>query len=134
MSKLRPLAAVFFVSSLVASCAGHPLGKQEYCNPGAHCTASGVITIESRWQASLNAGHSCIALALPDAFFDKSNDFDAKHAVVTGDTFSQPIDEPGTVSYHYEVEGMRVDANLCRMAMAVDGIHTRDGVIWTKSH
>lgn len=134
MSKRRPSAAVFFGSFLVASCAAHSFGKQEECNPGAHCTASGVIAIESRWQASLNAGHSCIALALPDAFFDKSKDFDARHAVITGDTFSQPIGEPGTVSYHYEVEGMRVNANLCRMAMTVDEIHTRDGVIWTKSH
>ena len=132
MSKPHSSIVAFLVASQVTSCASYSLGKQEDCLPGAHCTVSGTIIIESRWQASLDAGNSCIALALPDVFFEKSNEFDAKHAVVTGDTFSQPIDQPGTVSYHYEVDGMRVNANLCRMAMTVDEIRTRGGKIWTK--
>ena len=132
MSKPHSLIVAFLVTSQVASCASHSRVKQEECRPGAHCVVSGTIIIESRWQASLDAYNSCIALALPDVFFDKSNEFDAKHAVVTGDTFSQPIDEPGTVSYHYEVDGMRVNANLCRMAMTVDEIRTQYGTIWTK--
>ena len=132
MSKPHSLVAASLMASLVTSCASHSLGKQEECRPGTHCTVSGTITIESRWQASLDAGNSCIALALPDAFFDKSNDFNSKHAFVTGDTFSQPIDAPRTASYHYEVDGMRVNANLCRMAMTVHEIRARDGTIWTK--
>lgn len=124
------LLIIFLLLSAVA-CAGLPPAGHQ-CQLGARCKVNGVVAIESLWQASLDQKGGCVALALPREFFARRDEFDGKQAIVVGEVFSQPADAPETFSYGYEVEGIRVNANLCKAAILVDEIRTQDGSLWTK--
>ena len=116
-----------------ASCARTLSTTGLQCQPNMRCEIDGVLAVESLWQASLDLKNDCVALALPESFFNRRLEFDDKPAHVVGEKFSQPSDAPGSFSYGYEVEGMRVNANLCKTALVVDEIRTMDGVSWSKT-
>lgn len=123
------------VGLLLASataCASLPSTSERQCQPGSRCEVDGVLVVESLWQASLDKKNECVALALPESFFSRRDEFNGKRARVIGEAFSQPSDAPGTFSYSYEVEGMRVNINLCKTALIVDEIRTGNGTFWKK--
>jgi hypothetical protein len=118
---------------LIGSCAAAPELQELHCEPGSVCTVEGLLVIESLWQASVEEKRGCTALAVPESFYSMKEQFSGSNAQVFGRAFSQPLDEPGTFSYGYTVEEMRVNINNCRMAMIVERIATSDGKTWTRS-
>lgn len=128
-SRLLVAAGLLFVGS----CTNLPRQGDSSCLPGGYCTVEGMVVIESVWQASVDGEHDCTALAVPESFYSMRKRFSGKSAQVSGKTFSQPLDEPGTFSYGYMVEQMRVNINNCSMAMIVEKIVTSDGQTWTRS-
>jgi hypothetical protein len=70
---------------------------------------------------------------VPESFYVALRHLDGKRVLVLGKTFSQPQDSPGTISYGYEVSGMRVNANLCEFAILVDEIRSGDEVLWVRT-
>ncbi|MCQ4163111.1 hypothetical protein [Tahibacter harae] len=120
-----------FAVTLVSACAGQQ-GKN-VCQVGDRCTVSGILEMESLWQASLARKGGCIALAAPENFFRDKSDFNQKKARITGLISTQPNDLPGTFSYSYEIDGMRVNINLCDQVMIVEEIITSSGEVWKKT-
>jgi len=116
----------------VTACSGMPSISAFQCEPGSRCELDGVLAVESLWQASLDGKNECMALAVPESFFARKDEFDGRRARVSGEAISQPRDVAGTFWYAYEVRGMRVNVNLCKDVLIVDEIRTTDGVSWRK--
>jgi len=90
--------------------------------------------MEGPWLIVVQQTTGCYALALPDPFFKSHGHWHGRQVMVTGDAFPQPDDSsPGTASYSYEVDGMKVRTNLCPAALTVDEIRDLNGVVlWRK--
>lgn len=129
-TRLLALVGVLVMSSCVSST---PMDVGTSCEPGTACRVEGRLAVESKWQASLDLAQSCFALAVPESFYVTHKHLDGKHVLVLGEAFSQPPDSPGTISYGYEVSGMRVNANLCDFAILVDEIRSGDEVLWLRT-
>lgn len=123
------------VLCLAVSCsAPQPAVDAEGCEPETSCEITGKLVVEGPWLASLDLTDYCYALALPDSFFDEAEAWNGARVTVIGDAFSQPVAPSGSVSYAYEVKGMRVRTNLCDVALTVDEIRDmNNAVLWQKS-
>ena len=114
----------------VSACAAGRLSMLDACLKNEPCRIEGMLVIESLWQASLDHGNECVALALPKDFFERRHEFNGKNASVIGDVASQPSDGRGRFSYSYEIDGVRVNSNLCGKVVVVKRIDTVDGASW----
>lgn len=128
-ARVLVLVAVFSISACVSLTS---IKARNSCESGMNCKVEGVLAIESRWQASLDFDHGCLALAVPESFYVNQKYLDGRRALVLGKVFSQPQDSPGTFSYGYEIRGMRVNTNLCEFAILVDEIRSGDEVLWVR--
>lgn len=104
------------------------------CQPGGECILEGVIAARSHWDVSIEKPDGCIALALPRSFAEVAPKFDGKIGRIAGEGYVQPAVTPGRVSFHYEVDGLRVNRNFCDgVAVVVDSIVLRNGRVWSRS-
>ena len=113
-----------------SACAAVSPSILDKCEKNEPCKLEGLLAIESLWQASLDFGDECVALAVPRDFFDRRTEFDGKRAVVIGDVASQPPNIKGRFSYSYEIDGIRVNNNLCNKVIIVRKIEVTDGPSW----
>lgn len=129
---MHPRMLILVATCTVAACATAP-GLSANCEAGKRCEVSGVLAIEGPGQASVDNEGLCYALALPDSFFKGQAGLSGRAVTVIGGAFSQPDTDVGTVWYSYEVDGMKVRANLCDMALSVDEIRSLSGdSLWQK--
>lgn len=124
----RVLISISMVSGL--ACSAGPSSILDKCQKKEPCKLDGLLTIESLWQASLDFGDECVALAVPRDFFDRRTEFDGKQAIVIGDIASQPPNIEGRFSYSYEIDGSSVNNNLCNKVIIVNKIEVADGASW----
>lgn len=127
----RVLSAWLLIAT-VSGCAGVVV-MTSGCDIGAICSIEGELSIESKWQASVDRPNDCFALVVPEVFYTTQKHLDGRRAIVRGETFNQPTAEPGMVLSAYVVEEMRVNANLCAAAILVDEIVVSNGSIWRRS-
>lgn len=83
------------------------------CDETDECMARGVLRVDSMYQARLDFGGPCLALALPRSFFEEMKVLDGQAVLVRGEHYIQPDHSPGRQSYRYLVEGIMVMENLC---------------------
>ena len=82
------------------------------------------------WEAQLETSDGCIATAVPESFASVVPQFDGKRVRVVGKAFPQPSTTPDAEMYYYRVHGMRVNVNICRLALVVFSIESIDGNQW----
>jgi len=100
------------------------------CESGQVCTLEGRLSAGHPWEAQLETSDGCIATAVPESFASVAPRFDGKRVWVVGKAFPQPSSTPEAEMYYYLVRGMRVNVNICRLALVVFSIESTDGNKW----
>lgn len=100
------------------------------CQSGAVCTLNGRLSAGHPWEANLETSDGCFATAVPESFASVAPQFNGKRVQVVGKAFPQPSSAPDAEMFYYRVRGMRVNLNVCRLAVVVFTIETADGKKW----
>jgi hypothetical protein len=134
-SVLRGAHRGLLIVALLAStaCAGGKqaaMDPQQPCQSGEVCTVEGRLTSADPWVTQLEAQAGCHAMAVPASFASVASKFDGRRVRVTGKAYSQPVSAPQAERSYYEVRGMRVNMNLCDLALVVFSIEASDGEKW----
>ena len=126
------LLAVVVSCSITTACSGYSnIVESSSCDTETFCEMQGTIDVESRWQASLRDEDGCVALALPESFFDGNSSINDRDVIVRGRRYPQPDMQDGKSSYYYEIDGIRVNTNLCReVALKVESIEYAGKTVW----
>ena len=103
------------------------------CEAGQVCTLEGRLSAGHPWEAQLENSAGCVALAVPESFASIAPRFHGKRTRVVGKAFTQPISTPEIEMYYYRVRGMRVNENICQLAVVVFSISTAAGDEWVNT-
>lgn len=132
---VRAIQWVLTVGAVTATgCAGawrdSPGTQRATCESGQICTLDGRLSAGHPWEAQLETRDGCIATAVPESFASVASQFDGKRVRVVGRAFPQPSATPEAEMYYYRVREMRVNVNICRLALVVFTIESPGGNKW----
>ena len=124
------MVGVVSATGCVSTWPDSPGAQQATCESGQVCTLVGRLSAGHPWEAQLETDDGCIATAVPESFASVVPQFDGERVRVVGKAFPQPSTTPEAEMYYYRVRGMRVNVNICRLALVVFSIESADGNKW----
>lgn len=124
------VVGVFSATGCVSGRGDIHRAQEAVCESGQVCTLEGRLSAGHPWEAQLVTDDGCFATAIPESFASVAPRFDGKRVQVVGKAFPQPISTPEEEMFYYQVRGMRVNVNVCRLAVVVFSIDSADGNKW----
>lgn len=103
------------------------------CESGQVCTVEGLLSAGHPWEAQVKIEGGCMALAVPESFASVAPRFHGKKVRVVGKAFPQPSSTSEVEMYYYRVRGMRVNVNVCPLALVVYSMSTAAGEKWVNA-